>query len=102
MFNKSIGGVATTAPTDTTYAAAKKTAHGTVGRDSRVHFALDAAKTVTLYIYQPIANKWMKRDGTITAGADTICSVEAPQGCPFFIVIDATTANCWVYDEGTY
>ncbi len=96
--NKASQALATSAPTGTSAAGAKAEAHGRVGMDGKISFALDAAKTVTPYVYSEIASKWLLLP-TVAALANQHRWVDAPPKCLFFLAIDATTANAWVYSD---
>lgn len=98
--NKEIS-LATTAPSGTTSIVAAGEAHGRVGDDGKISFALDAAKTVTVYLFFSVAKKWIKRDGTVSAAQDTLHVIDAPPKTLFKLVIDATTATGWIYSESS-
>ncbi|HIN66575.1 MAG TPA: hypothetical protein EYM95_18205, partial [Candidatus Obscuribacterales bacterium] len=98
MFNRAAV-LGSAAPADTSHAAALARSHGVVGKDGKVNFAVGTGATITIYVYMRVAQKWLLRDGTITAVANTIYSVDAPVGCPFFIVADSGTPTAWFYDE---
>lgn len=96
--NKAITGFNTTAPNATSFGAAKAQAHGVCGMEGKVSFALDTGKTVTIWIYQEVAKKWLALGSTVVAAANTLYGVDAPEKALFYLTVDATTANGWVYD----
>lgn len=98
MPNKPLPTLSTVAPVADSLGAAQGIGHGTVGKDGKISFTLTAAKTVSAFVFCVIAKRFLLV-GTVSAVQNGLHSIDAPEGFPYFLAVDATTADGWVYDE---